>query len=87
MLALVLGESLFLCTIAGALGIAIINIAFPFFQHAIADFSLIPLLLPPSAAVTGFGYILLVAFLSAFFPALRVKRLNVVDALTGRRKG
>ena len=86
-LALVLGESLLLCTIAGASGIAIINIAFPFFQHAVADFSLIPLLLPPSAAVTGFGYILLVAFFSAFLPALRVKRLNVVDALTGRRKG
>lgn len=87
LLTLVLSESLLLCAIAGGVGIAIVKIAFPFVQHAIVDFSLMPLLLPPLAAATGFGYVLLVAFLSAFLPALRMKKLNVVDALAGRWRG
>ena len=40
--------------------------------------------MPWSAAVTGLGFALLTACVAGFFPALRVKRLNVVDALAGR---
>jgi ABC-type antimicrobial peptide transport system permease subunit len=42
------------------------------------------LLMPWSAAATGFAFALLTALVSGFFPALRVQRMNVVDALAGR---
>jgi ABC-type antimicrobial peptide transport system permease subunit len=40
--------------------------------------------MPWAAMLTGFGLALLVALASSLLPALRVKRLNIVDALAGR---
>jgi ABC-type antimicrobial peptide transport system permease subunit len=40
--------------------------------------------MPWSALITGFALALLVAFVSGLLPALRAKRLSIVDALAGR---
>jgi ABC-type antimicrobial peptide transport system permease subunit len=40
--------------------------------------------MPWSAAATGLAFAVATACIAGFFPALRVKRLNVVDALAGR---
>lgn len=81
-LMLVLAESLLLCVLAAGVGLAIVKLAFPMIKDAVPVSSL--LLLPWSALVIGFCCALLVAFVSGLLPALRVKRLNVVDALAGR---
>ena len=82
-LALVFGESVFLCVMAGTAGLTIVKLVFPVFRKVAPDVSGL-LLLSWSVLAIGFGFSLLVAFASGLFPALRVKRLNVVDALAGR---
>jgi len=42
------------------------------------------LLMPWSALLTGLGFAMAVAIVSALIPALRAKRLNIVDSLAGR---
>ena len=83
-LALVLSESILLCALAGGTGLAIVKFGFPALKKVAPNGVSSLLLLPWSAVATGFCCALLVAFVSGFFPALRVKRLNVVDALAGR---
>ena len=88
-LALVLGESMLLCAVAGGVGLVLGKLCIPLIKLASGtSFSLLNftglLLLPWAALATGFGYALLVALVSAALPALRVKRLKVVDALAGR---
>jgi putative ABC transport system permease protein len=82
-LILVLSEALLLCALAAGVGLAIVKLAFPMIKKAVPQVSAL-LLLPWSALAIGFCCALLVAFISGFWPALRVKRLNVVDALAGR---
>jgi putative ABC transport system permease protein len=82
-LTLVLSESLLLCALAAGVGLAIVKLAFPMIKKAVPQVSAL-LLLPWSALAIGFCCALLVAFVSGLLPALRVKRLNVVDALAGR---
>jgi ABC-type antimicrobial peptide transport system permease subunit len=41
--------------------------------------------MPWTAMLTGFGLALIIALLSSLLPALRVKQLNVVDALVKRQ--
>ncbi|HSS13394.1 MAG TPA: ABC transporter permease, partial [Rhizomicrobium sp.] len=82
-LALVLAESAILCLLAAMAGLALAKFGIP----RIADFA--PetgqiLLMPWSALLTGLGFALLVAFVSGVIPALRAKRLSIVDALTSR---
>jgi putative ABC transport system permease protein len=82
-LVLVLSEALLLCALAAGVGLAIVKLAFPMIKRAVPQVSAL-LLLPWSALAIGFCCALLVAFISGLLPALRVKRLNVVDALAGR---
>ena len=80
-LCLVIAEAIVLCLIAATLGLVLARIAIPITRHAIEDFVL---LLQTGWADTlrGFGLALIVAVVSSLYPAWRVRRLSIVDALT-----
>jgi len=82
-LGLVLAESVVLCALAALLGLTVAKAAIPLLQASFPDLPKF-IDMPWAAILTGFGVALLVAFASGLVPALRVKRLNVVDALAGR---
>ena len=83
-LALVFAEAVLLCGTAGLVGLAFVKLVVPLFRDGLPGNAGSLLLMPWSAAVTGFGFALLTAFISGFFPALRVSRMKLVDALAGR---
>lgn len=78
-LALVLAESLLLCLIAAAVGLAFAALIFPMAKGVIGVVSL-----PAIVIFAGFGIAVLLALASGLPPALRAGRLNIVDALAGR---
>jgi putative ABC transport system permease protein len=82
-LALVIAEAVLLCLAAGLVGLAIINLVGPFYSRLVPDIAGLFLLTWPSFFL-GLGAALLTALAASLIPALRVKKLNVVDALTGR---
>jgi putative ABC transport system permease protein len=79
---LVLAESVLLCTIAALAGLLIAKGLIPEIKDSIEGAGILDM--PWDALLTGFGLALLVAVTSGFIPALRAKRLNIVDALAGR---
>jgi putative ABC transport system permease protein len=83
-LSLVLAEAAFLCVAAGLVGLGLVKLVAPLFVDALPGNAGQLLLMPWSAAGTGLIAALLMAAVAGFIPALRVKRLNVVDALAGR---
>ena len=82
-LALVVGEAVMLCLLAGVTGLGLVQLLGRFFYLAFPGAAAL-FLMTWSAFLTGMGFALLTAFLSGAIPAWRVKRLNVVDALAGR---
>ena len=82
-LALVFAEAAMVCILAALAGLVIAKIGMPRIKDVSPNLGQI-LLMPWSALLTGFAFALVVAFVSAFIPAMRAKRLNVVDALAGR---
>jgi putative ABC transport system permease protein len=78
-LALVLAESLLLCLIAAAVGLAFAALIFPMAKGVIGVVSL-----PMIVIFAGLGIAVLLALISGLPPALRAGRLNIVDALAGR---
>lgn len=78
-LSLVLAESLLLCLVAGAIGLAIAAAIFPMLKGVIGVVKL-----PAMVLVIGFVIAVLLALISGLPPAWRAKRLNIVDALAGR---
>lgn len=78
---LVVVEAAVLCLLAAAGGLAIAALGFP---RAFGALGLGPLPLSPRVYLAGFGIALAVAVISASIPALRAKRLTIVDALSGR---
>jgi len=78
---LVVVESTILCLFAAGLGIAIAAALFPRIFGALPIFGAIPL--PGIVWATGFALAFGLAALSAFFPALRARRLTIVEALAG----
>jgi putative ABC transport system permease protein len=83
-LTLVLAEAVILCVTAGLVGLGLVKGVVPAIRDGLPNGIGTLLLLPWSAAAIGLGFALLMALISAFIPALRMKRLNVVDALAGR---
>jgi putative ABC transport system permease protein len=83
-LTLVLAEAVFLCVAAGLVGLGLVKLVAPLFVDSLPGNAGQLLLMPWSAAGTGLIAALLMAAVAGFIPALRVKRLNVVDALAGR---
>jgi putative ABC transport system permease protein len=80
---LVIAEAALLCLVAAAAGLLLSKVAIPLTRPAIEDFFL---LLQTSSADTlrGFGLALIVAVISSLYPAWRVRRLSIVDALSRR---
>ena len=83
-LALVFAEAVVLCTLAAVIGLGFVKLVVPLISGGLPGNTADLLLMPWSAAATGFAFALLTALVSGFFPALRVQRMNVVDALAGR---
>ncbi len=78
---LVVAEAMVLSLIAAAIGLAIAATVFPGVFEA-SGFGPIPM--PPNVYVAGLAIALLLALLSAAVPAVRARRLTVVEALSGR---
>jgi putative ABC transport system permease protein len=83
-LSLVLAEAVTLCVLAGVAGLTLMKFVVPLLVKGMPGNVDALMQMPWSAAATGLGFALLTACVAGFFPALRVKRLNVVDALAGR---
>jgi putative ABC transport system permease protein len=77
--ALVLAESLLLCVIAAALGLALASLIFPLLKDTIGVVQL-----PTSVLISGAVIAVLLALATGGLPALRAQRLVIVDALAGR---
>jgi putative ABC transport system permease protein len=82
-LGLVIGEAVLLCLAASLVGLAIINLLGPFYSRAVPGIAGL-FWLTWSSFFLGLGAALLTALAASLLPALRVKRMNVVDALAGR---
>ncbi len=82
-MAMVVAEAALLCLIAAAAGLLLSKAAIPLARPAIENFFL---LLQTSWADTfrGFALALIVAVVSSLYPAWRVRRVSIVDALSGR---
>ncbi len=78
-LGLVLAESLLLCAIGALLGLAASYGVLPIIKQGLQGVELSPLALLP-----GIGVAVLLALIVGLPPALRAKRLNIVDALAGQ---
>ena len=76
-----MAEAVLLCLVAAALGLVLAKAAIPIARPIIEDYVLI---LQTGWADTsrGFGLALIVAVVSSLYPAWRVRRLSIVDALS-----
>jgi putative ABC transport system permease protein len=79
-LGLVLAESLLLCVIAAAIGLALSFAALPIIKMGLPGVEL-----SPKALIPGAGAAVLLALIVGMPPALRAMRLNIVDALADKR--
>jgi putative ABC transport system permease protein len=77
---LVLAESLLLCLMAAAVGLALAWAALPVVRQGLRG-----ALLTPSAMLPGFAYATALALIVGAWPALRALRLDVVNALADHR--
>jgi len=76
---LVLGESLLLCLVAALIGLGLSVLAFPMLKVAVGVASL-----PPQVIALGIGCAILLAVMIGAVPAMKVKRMSIVDSLAGR---
>jgi putative ABC transport system permease protein len=83
-IALVFTESLILCALAGLAGLLVVKFGLGAIVSKLPPGVGTLLLVNWRGLVIGFGFALAMALISAAVPALRVRRLNVVDALAGR---
>jgi putative ABC transport system permease protein len=79
---LVMVESVLLCGLAALAGLAIAKLVIPLVQDDIPGAQIVQM--PWMALLTGVALAGLVAFVSALVPALRARRLSIVDSLAGR---
>src|SRR5450631_805146 len=79
-LCLVLAESLLLCVTAAIVGLALSFGALPILRQGLQGVELSPLALLP-----GIGVAILLALIVGLPPAIRAMRLNIIDALAGKR--
>jgi putative ABC transport system permease protein len=82
-LCLVVAESVLLCVLAAVCGLLVSKIVIPIVRPAVQDFTDL-LQVPWIGLLRGFGLAMLVALISSLYPAWRVKKLSVVDAMAGR---
>ena len=77
---LVIAESVLLCFAAAVIGLLLAKVAIPLAQPAVANWVLL-LQTSWTDSLRGFGLSVIVAVISAAYPAWRVGRLSIVDAL------
>jgi putative ABC transport system permease protein len=75
----VIGESLLLCLLAAAIGLGLAALMFPIMKDFIGEATL-----PGRVLVQGAIVAIALALVTGLLPALRAKRLNIIDALAGR---
>jgi putative ABC transport system permease protein len=80
-ISLVCAEALILCGTAAVLGLGVAALIFP---SLFASIGAPPLPMPYAVAGAGLGVAAVLALVSAATPAWRVRRLRIVDALSGR---
>lgn len=83
-LGLVLGESMLLVTLGAVLGMVLAPLAMRAVSTMSKGFIQLPDRLPPESWALGLALMLAFGVLSGLLPALRAKRLVIVDALAGR---
>jgi putative ABC transport system permease protein len=81
---LVFAESLILCALAGLAGLLVVKFGFGAIVSKLPPGVGTLILINWRDLLIGLGFALAVALISTIVPALRVRRLNVVDALAGR---
>lgn len=79
-LALVLVESVILCILAAVTGLIFARVSIPRIADISPDMGQ-SLLMPWSALLTGLGFALAVSVVSGALPALRARRLSIIDSL------
>jgi putative ABC transport system permease protein len=82
-LALVMAESVLLVVIGGLVGLAIAAVLMPGVSAASQGMIQLPMV-PAQTWLMGLGLMLLIGIVVGLLPALRAKRLKIVDALAGR---
>jgi len=82
-LVLVIGESLLLTVLGGAIGIAGASLAVGRLSHALSEY-LSSFLLTPEAQLIGVLLMAALGLVAGALPALRAARLRIVDGLAGR---
>ena len=82
-LALVIGESLLLTVLGGAIGIAGATLAVGHLSHALSEY-LSAFLLTPQALLVGVALMVALGVVAGALPAVRAARLRIVDGLAGR---
>ena len=82
-LALVIGESLLLTIVGGAIGLAGAMFAVRGLGHALSDY-LSAFLITSDALLTGIALMVALGIAAGALPALRAARLRIVDGLAGR---
>jgi len=83
-LSLVVVESVLLCLLAATAGLLASKLIIPIVSDPLSDFVSL-LQIPWPAMLRGLGLASIVALLSSLLPALRVRQINVVDALLKRK--
>jgi putative ABC transport system permease protein len=77
---MVLMEAVILCALAAGAGLAVAKLGVPLIAEASPDWGLW-LQMPWSALLTGLGFALAVAVAAGLVPALKARRLSIVEAL------
>jgi putative ABC transport system permease protein len=76
---LVFAESLLICVVAALIGLGLAELFFLFLRETLGGASI-----PARVIVAGIAIAAMLALISGLPPALRAKRLRIVDALAGR---
>jgi putative ABC transport system permease protein len=82
-LVLVIGESLLLTVVGGAVGLAGAMLAVGHLSHSLSEY-LSAFLLTPQALLVGLALMVALGVISGALPALRAARLRIVDGFAGR---
>jgi putative ABC transport system permease protein len=82
-LALVIGESLLLTVVGGAVGIAGAMLAVGHLSHSLSEY-LSAFLLTPQALLLGLALMVTLGVVAGALPAVRAARLRIVDGFAGR---
>jgi putative ABC transport system permease protein len=82
-LMLVLAESVILCVLAAIAGLVFARVGIPRIGDISPDLGQL-LLMPWSSLLTGLGFALVVSVISGALPALRARRLSIIESLASR---